>query len=87
MPDIAAELHVSRGSVSLWTRDVPFEPRYHCSHTHRAIMGLVDALLPSMSHSGVAQSAEQGTVNAKVLGSSPSPGAISDCTTVATAGQ
>jgi transcriptional regulator with XRE-family HTH domain len=27
MPDIAAELRVSRGSVSLWTRDVPFEPR------------------------------------------------------------
>jgi transcriptional regulator with XRE-family HTH domain len=25
MPDIAAELGVSRGSVSLWTRDVPFE--------------------------------------------------------------
>src|SRR5688572_9993297 len=27
MPDIAAELDVSRGSVSLWTRDVPFEPQ------------------------------------------------------------
>jgi transcriptional regulator with XRE-family HTH domain len=27
MPDIAAELGVSRGSVSLWTRDVPFEAR------------------------------------------------------------
>jgi hypothetical protein len=27
MPDIAVELGVSRGSVSLWTRDVPFEPR------------------------------------------------------------
>ena len=26
MPDIAAALGVSRGSVSLWTRDVPFEP-------------------------------------------------------------
>ena len=26
MPDIAAELGVSRGSVSLWTRDVAFEP-------------------------------------------------------------
>jgi hypothetical protein len=26
MPDIAAELGVSRGSVSLWTRDVPFTP-------------------------------------------------------------
>src|SRR3954469_19727407 len=27
MPDIAGELGVSRSSVSLWTRDVPFEPR------------------------------------------------------------
>jgi hypothetical protein len=27
MPDIAAEIGVSRGSVSLWTRDVHFEPR------------------------------------------------------------
>ena len=27
MPDIAEKLGVSRGSVSLWTRDVPFEPR------------------------------------------------------------
>jgi hypothetical protein len=27
MPDIAATLGVSRGSVSLWTRDVEFEPR------------------------------------------------------------
>ena len=27
MPDIAAELGVSRGSVSIWTRDVPFEPQ------------------------------------------------------------
>jgi transcriptional regulator with XRE-family HTH domain len=26
MPDIATELGVSRGSVSLWTRDVPFVP-------------------------------------------------------------
>ena len=26
MPDIAAELGVSRGSVSAWTRDVPFTP-------------------------------------------------------------
>jgi hypothetical protein len=27
MPDIAAELGVSRGSVSLWTRDMAFQPR------------------------------------------------------------
>ena len=33
------------------------------SAAHRMIMGLVDALLPSMSHSGVAQLAEQTTVN------------------------
>ena len=48
---------------------------YSCTRTHRAIMGLMEALLPSTLHSGVAQSAAQGTVNAKVLGSSPSPGA------------
>ena len=49
--------------------------RYSCSRTHRSIMGLVSALLTFPDRSGVAQSAEQGTVNAKVLGSSPSPGA------------
>ena len=27
MPEIAAEVGVSKGSVSLWTRDVPFQPR------------------------------------------------------------
>lgn len=27
MPEIAAELRVSKGSVSLWTRDVAFDPR------------------------------------------------------------
>jgi transcriptional regulator with XRE-family HTH domain len=27
MPEIAAELGVSKGSVSLWTRDVEFEPQ------------------------------------------------------------
>jgi hypothetical protein len=57
---------------------------------HRRVMGLVDALLsctarrtvglvdPPISgtdRSGVAQLAEQGTVNAKVEGSNPSPGA------------
>ena len=42
---------------------------------HRTVMGLVSALLRSDAPSGVAQSAAQGTVNAKVLGSSPSPGA------------
>ena len=43
---------------------------------HREVMGLVDGLLSSPFPSGVAQLAEQGTVNAKVLGSNPSPGAI-----------
>lgn len=42
---------------------------------HREVMGLVDGLLSSPFPSGVAQLAEQGTVNAKVLGSNPSPGA------------
>jgi Homeodomain-like domain len=36
---------------------------YNCSKTHRAIMGLVDALLSSSSYSGVAQSAERVAVN------------------------
>jgi transcriptional regulator with XRE-family HTH domain len=49
---------------------------YYCSTTiHRAIMGLVRALLSSNSYSGVAQLAEQGAVNAKAAGSSPAPGA------------
>ena len=48
---------------------------YNCSHTHRAIMGLVTALLASDVSSGVAQLAEQSAVNRAVLGSSPSPGA------------
>lgn len=54
------------GCVRVWCAD---------SSAHRAIMGLVAGLLPSMSHSGVAQLAEHRTVNAQVLGSSPSPGA------------
>jgi hypothetical protein len=49
--------------------------RYGCSRTHREIMGLVRALLSSSCYSGVAQLVEQGAVNAKVEGSSPSPGA------------
>lgn len=49
--------------------------RYGSVEHHRAVMGLVRALLTSACFSGVAQSAAQGTVNAKVLGSSPSPGA------------
>ena len=49
--------------------------RYSCSKTHRAVMGVVRALLSSSTYSGVAQPAEQGTVNAKVVGSSPTPGA------------
>ena len=49
--------------------------RYSCATTHRRVMGLVDALLSSASYSGVAQLAEQGTVNAKAVGSNPTPGA------------
>jgi transcriptional regulator with XRE-family HTH domain len=48
---------------------------YSCVKTHRAVMGLVTALLASDVRSGVAQSAAQRIVNPKVLGSSPSPGA------------
>ena len=36
---------------------------YSCSRTHRAIMGLVRALLSSASYSGVVKSASQLTVN------------------------
>ena len=49
--------------------------RYSCSRTHRRIMGLIRALLSSFAHSGVAQSAEHLTVNQRVVGSSPTPGA------------
>ena len=49
--------------------------RYSCSRTHRAVMGLVAALLISNGPSGVAQSAAQLTVNETAEGSSPSPGA------------
>ena len=35
MPDIAAALGVSRSSVSLWTRDVPFDPRPRRSAVER----------------------------------------------------
>ena len=49
---------------------------YSCSRTHRAVMGLVDALLSSEAlPSGVAQLAERSAVNRIVVGSSPTPGA------------
>ena len=49
---------------------------YTCTRTHRAVMGLVQALLISAAlPSGVAQLAERRTVNAIVVGSSPTPGA------------
>jgi transcriptional regulator with XRE-family HTH domain len=54
--------------------------RYSCSHTHRAIMGLVAALLTSSSLSGVAQSAERWPVKPKVVSSSLTPGALEDQT-------
>jgi hypothetical protein len=50
---------------------------YSCSRTHRAIMGLVRALLSSNAYSGVAQLVAQGIVNPKDAGSSPAPGARS----------
>jgi transcriptional regulator with XRE-family HTH domain len=49
--------------------------RYSCSRTHRAVMGLVRALLSSTCYSGVAQLAAQLAVNETVAGSSPAPGA------------
>lgn len=49
---------------------------YSCTRTHRAVMGLVRALLSSNSYSGVAQLVAQRIVNPTVEGSSPSPGAI-----------
>ena len=49
--------------------------RYICSRTHRAIIGLIGALLTSELHSGVAQLAEHATVNRVVVGPSPTPGA------------
>ncbi len=48
-----------------------------CSRTHRAVMGLVRALLSSKSLSGVAQQEEHSAVNRGVVGSSPTPGALS----------
>ena len=52
-----------------------FYVTYSCSRTHRAIMGLVRALLSSSCYSGVAQQAAQQIVNLTVAGSSPAPGA------------
>ena len=48
---------------------------YTCSATHRAVIGLVEALLSLPVHSGVAQLAEHATVNRVVESSSLSPGA------------
>jgi transcriptional regulator with XRE-family HTH domain len=48
---------------------------YSCTRTHRAVMGLVRALLSSDSYSGVAQLVAQRIVNPTVAGSSPAPGA------------
>jgi transposase len=77
MNEIAERVGVSKSSVSLWTRDVPFQPTllrprarrrgpnilqrrreerisvvYSCARTHRAVMGLVDALLASRAIPG-----------------------------------
>jgi hypothetical protein len=48
---------------------------YCCSKTHREIMGLIRALLSSISYSGVAQLVEQRPVKPMAAGSSPAPGA------------
>ncbi|MEA3021000.1 MAG: hypothetical protein QOI47_2524 [Actinomycetota bacterium] len=48
---------------------------YTCSRTHRAVIGLVEALLASPSPSGVAQLAERRSVKPDVVGPSPTPGA------------
>jgi hypothetical protein len=48
---------------------------FGCSKTHRAVMGLVAALLSSERHSGVAQLAERRPVKPMAEGPSPSPGA------------
>jgi hypothetical protein len=48
---------------------------YSDARAHRTIIGMMRALLSSGSYSGVAQSAEQRTVNATAVGSSPTPGA------------
>ena len=49
--------------------------RYASTTTHRAIMGLIRALLSCGGWSGVAQSAERWPVKPMVEGPSPSPGA------------
>ena len=49
--------------------------RYASTTTHRAIMGLIRALLSCRGWSGVAQSAERWPVKPMVEGPSPSPGA------------
>ena len=49
--------------------------RYASTTTHRAIMGLIRALLSFGGWSGVAQSAERWPVKPMVEGPSPSPGA------------
>ena len=48
---------------------------YSCTITHRRVMAMIEAITSQSVPSGVAQLAEQGTVNALVAGSSPAPGA------------
>ena len=55
---------------------LPVGPLLRARRTHRAVMGLVQALLSCDDRpSGVAQLAERRTVNPIVVGSSPTPGA------------
>lgn len=50
MPDIAEKLGVSKGSVSLWTRDVPFEPRSDRRARNRAPNALQRAKAAEIEH-------------------------------------
>ena len=68
----AADPSIRRSKHPLGVPSVAYRSR----PTHRAVMGLVGALLSSDAlPSGVAQLAEQSAVNRFVVGSSPTPGA------------
>lgn len=54
---------------------------YGSSSVHRAVMGLIEALLSSKGPSGVAQSAERRPVKPLVVGPSPTPGAPTEAGT------
>src|SRR5437763_727540 len=86
MNEIAERVGVSKGSVSLWTRDVPFQPSLIRPRARRRGPNSLQQNT-SRDHgarpragsvgetSGVAQSAERRTVNPQVASSSLAPGA------------